>query len=365
MMNIQRLNEVIGTNLIFTQMMTDHNDLPWSEDEDISATLLDFEYINNYSGRKVISPAVENVLENGSIPSEDFAKLCDVAYMMFNKKWTRNWTIYNIEYNPIENYSMTEHSVLTRDNAETHSGTDQFKQTGTDTHAESGTNTLLMTGTDTNVLSGTDQLQHGETHTLSGTDSLTHGEKHTLSGTDSLTHGEKHTLGGSDSTTDTRASEHEVSAFNSSGYQDSSKDTNSGGTGTQYGKTDTASGTDSTLYGKTDTASGTDSTLYGKTDTASGTDRTTYGKQDQETRNMTDATTFGHTDTETLNRTDQTIHGHKIENDDEETTDHTRSGNIGVTTSQQMAESDIQLWRWNFFYEVFADIDKIFTISTY
>ena len=55
----------------------------------------------------------------------------------------------------------------------------------------------------------------------------------------------------------------------------------------------------------------------------------------------------------------------KINNDDEEVTDHTRSGNIGVTTSQQMAQSDIELWRWNFFYEVFADIDKVFTISTY
>ena len=130
MMKIQRLNEVIGTNLIFDKMMTDH-ELPWSDDEDISAALLDFEYLNNYSGRKVISPAVENVLENGVIPSGDFEKLCDVAYMMFNKKWARNWTILNIEYNPIENYSMTEHQVLTRDNKETHSGTDRLVLTGT------------------------------------------------------------------------------------------------------------------------------------------------------------------------------------------------------------------------------------------
>lgn len=43
----------------------------------------------------------------------------------------------------------------------------------------------------------------------------------------------------------------------------------------------------------------------------------------------------------------------------------TRHGNIGVTTSQQMINSEIELWQWNFFSEVFKDIDKILTIQTY
>lgn len=44
----------------------------------------------------------------------------------------------------------------------------------------------------------------------------------------------------------------------------------------------------------------------------------------------------------------------------------TRSGNIGVTTSQQMLEAERLLWLWNFFYNVvFPDIDKILTVSTY
>ena len=42
-----------------------------------------------------------------------------------------------------------------------------------------------------------------------------------------------------------------------------------------------------------------------------------------------------------------------------------RHGNIGVTTSQQMINSEIELWQWNFFSEVFKDIDKILTIQTY
>lgn len=42
-----------------------------------------------------------------------------------------------------------------------------------------------------------------------------------------------------------------------------------------------------------------------------------------------------------------------------------RSGNIGVTTSQQMIESERNLYLWKFFDVVFADIDKILTLKVY
>lgn len=43
-----------------------------------------------------------------------------------------------------------------------------------------------------------------------------------------------------------------------------------------------------------------------------------------------------------------------------------RSGNIGVTTSQQMIQSEIELWKWKFFYNiVFPDLDEILTTMTY
>ncbi len=43
----------------------------------------------------------------------------------------------------------------------------------------------------------------------------------------------------------------------------------------------------------------------------------------------------------------------------------TISGNIGVTTSQQMAQSEIELWRWHFFEEVFTDVDRELTCNIY
>lgn len=43
----------------------------------------------------------------------------------------------------------------------------------------------------------------------------------------------------------------------------------------------------------------------------------------------------------------------------------TRSGNIGVTTTQQMAQSEIELRKWLYFESVFKDIDNILTLSIY
>lgn len=191
--------------------------------------------------------------------------------------------VYNASYSPIENVYESDHW--------------EEKNTGTDKR----------------TFGGEDTFEHGEKHTLGGEDTFEHGEKHTLGGTDTLTHGEKHTLSGDDTENTTRATEHAVSAYNSSTYQADSKDSNSGDIKTTYGKVDTASGDDKTQYGKTDTASGTDTTGYGKTDTASGIDTTGYGK------------------------TDDFTHGHVV------TYNRLRHGNIGVTTNNQLINEELDM----------------------
>ena len=215
------------------------------------------------------------------------------------------------DYNIIDNVDEWE------DWTETHSGTDSRTLGGSDT----------LTHGETHTLTGTDEFTHGETHTLSGTDSFTHGETHSLTGTDSLTHGETHTLSGTDTDTDTTSTSHNVSAYNSGGYQADSQDQNGGSVTHTHGKTDTASGTDSTEYGKTDTASGTDSTEYGKTDTASGTDATTYGKTD----------TASGDDVHEYDKTDDLTHGEVIEFNKH------RHGNIGVTAPQDIINKELDL----------------------
>lgn len=43
----------------------------------------------------------------------------------------------------------------------------------------------------------------------------------------------------------------------------------------------------------------------------------------------------------------------------------TRSGNIGVTTSQQMIESEIELWKWAYLDTIFAQLDSLITCPLY
>ena len=82
------------------------------------------------------------------------------------------------------------------------------------------------------------------------------------------------------------------------------------------------------------------------TNTRTGTDTRTYNTTDADTGTQTD--NDGGSDTRTRNYT------------------LTRSGNIGVTTSQQMIESERSLWVWNFFRNVvFPDIDRVLTLQIY
>lgn len=40
-----------------------------------------------------------------------------------------------------------------------------------------------------------------------------------------------------------------------------------------------------------------------------------------------------------------------------------RSGNIGVTTTQKMIEEERRLWIWNYFDQVFSDLDQVLALS--
>ena len=74
----------------------------------------------------------------------------------------------------------------------------------------------------------------------------------------------------------------------------------------------------------------------------------TNGGSDNETRNLEGS------DTGTVART--TTREHTL----------TRKGNIGVTTSQQMIQSERELWLWNYFLDtVFPDVAKALCLSIY
>lgn len=81
--------------------------------------------------------------------------------------------------------------------------------------------------------------------------------------------------------------------------------------------------------------------------------------------NASGATSQRMTGSSDTNRDIKSTSGTEIETETG-TRELTRSGNIGVTTSQQMMESEIDLWsKWDIVATIFRDVDKVMTCHVY
>ena len=102
-------------------------------------------------------------------------------------------------------------------------------------------------------------------------------------------------------------------------------------------------------------------------------------KSDIKTERETHATNsykgFNASDPVVVNKTDGNedveTSGAKLDNEVSKTTTHTgsetltRSGNIGVTTSQQMLESEFKVRQYDFYKMIYNDIDSVLCLSVY
>lgn len=209
---------------------------------------LDYNYLS-HSGEKPLRNFV--VTKSGLSNEYDIDKTSQVVVNItrkYAKKWCEQWDLLFLDYNPIENYSMTE--TLTNQVTEYEHG-----------HIE--------------------EMLNGRVNTRTGDVKETPGV----------------------TTTET----HSVKGFDSNDFVGSDQDVtgHTGYTTTEYEQLK---------------------------DTLSGTDKTTHSGKDTETKNYT----------------------------------LTRAGNIGVTTSQQMAESSRKLLMFDYFDQiVFPDIDKEIALQVY
>ena len=111
---------------------------------------------------------------------------------------------------------------------------------------------------------------------------------------------------------------------------------------------------------KGSTSTRTDGITVTETHSVQGFNSSAYIPSDQNVKTPTGNETITgsgeDTDTNTESGTDTHTRNYTL----------TRHGNIGVTTSQQMIESERKLWMWSFFYEVvFPDIDRLLCLSIY
>ena len=220
-----------------------------------------------------------------------------IIYSIMNTNEYKYNTLYstlNLDYNPIENYRVTENEATsgTHSDTEAHSGT----HSDTDTHSGTDTHTISNRIQD----SGNSSTQFQTTSTTTNTNnSFT---DNNITSTDS------------------------VFAFNSGSWEQDKKNVTDNDTNVTGNETSQQDSSDTTteLHSTVSENNGTDTLQHGETINNNGSHSETINNNGS------------HSENKTL----------------------TRSGNIGVTTSQQMIQSEREIALFNFVDIVTSDIIK-------
>ena len=264
--------------------------VPWHDVDYVPS--LDLGYYS-HSAQKLVSPVVFDVsgnienLDTGivALTTEQRTAIAGMIFQMFNRKWTKLWSLYSLSYSPINNYYMDEAETVDRDISRSGSDTGTVSTANSGTVSDSGTNTGTVT---------------------------------TVTDNDKTNTGTQSNSGSSDT-------ENGIFGFNSS------------------------------VAVGSDTSENTNSNT--RTDNLASTEDETV----TETRNLADS------NTKTLNTTDletRNLANSGTESDDVIRELH-RSGSTGIYSPQQLITDEIELWQWNFYKQVFEDIDSILCLDIY
>lgn len=273
---------------------------------------INYYYHTIRSGNKVASEALETFSgmwsNTGTGVSIFTNKIGQMLLLKYKDIWLKRYATMNFEYNPIENYDMNEEYTQTNNGKRTPNLTK---------------NTTRNPNLDYDE---TIQDEPGTTKTITRTPDLEKQESTTR--TPNITETETTTNVTSDS------------ANNVYGFNSNSPVPNETSKTTRNGEVSTAeTGTEENETRSTET--GTETT----TESIDGTSYRTITKKES-----------GNEDTIETETGSESTEG-------KETHTLKRSGNIGVTTSQQMIQSERELWNWNFLESVFEDIDRELTCN--
>ena len=336
-----RLGDVEGLSNIFSDIGYDFTEV----DATFTNQQLNAMY-SKHSKNRIISPAVQDNLQSASftgsnpdvfgrvkyrwtatISNAEKKALADYIKAKFNQEWTRLKGVYLSVYDPIENYNKHEERKPDLTDERTDDLTDTYtpgiiehqkpielKETTTyNNYKETRKPNITHTRTDNNLT---------ETFTPRKEDKETTKAKNKQTTNNSLY------------------------GFNSTNPVSSSKSDVSGqDTDNEETKTTTHTGSDSRVLSGNQTNAETGDETLEKTGSV------TVEKSGEMRTYKENYDTTDHTGKQT------TTHKGK------DVTDTT--GNIGVTTSQQMLESEIALWKWNFLESIFNNLDSVLTLAIY
>ena len=305
-----RVKEMYPQMMMGNGVLTDLADfnVPWKNASYVVE--LDLAYYW-HSAQKIISPLVLDVSGNiqrivnhsdlSELTVEQRTRIAGMIFTIFNRKWTKLWNVLETEYSPLHNYTMNEEEII------------------------DGTNT--MQSTDSESVQGTDTgtVDNAETGTIS--------DNRTEGGTINVVTDTDITNTGTQSNAGTSNTNDGIFGFNSN---------NSVGS-------DTSDNTNSNL--RTDNLASTEDTTEQTTRNLTDNNTRTLNTSNTETRNLASSTTTSNTASRTT--------------EEDVTTTKTREGSTGIYAPQQLLSQEIELWQWNFFKQVFEDIDSILCLSVY
>lgn len=340
------------------QTLTDNFNVPWKVLIP-DATDLDLDYYSR-SGGKYVSPLVSRLSnDEGEISTENMLRLATVIYNRYSLGWNRLWSALNLEYNPLHNYDGTETFTEVDENEVSKESSSTVISDGTNTGtvglSESNTGTVQNSGSDT----GTVRVVSNNTGTVT-TDTENTGTVGTQNTNNSTTAGTNANTG---TVQNAGTSDADVYGFNSSSAVHDNKTTVNG---TQTNNLTTT--TNETVTGSSS------STVTNNLDTET-TVTNNLENDSTQTNNLSNSNTrtdnLSHSSTTTNNLSSSTDTEGSLEESSTQTRNHTytleKGGNLGITTSQQMLESEV-LFRakYNFFESLlFPNLDSVLTLAIY
>lgn len=336
-----RLGDVEGLSNIFSDIGYDFTEI----DETFTNQQLNAMY-SKHSKNRIISPAVQDNLASASftgstpdvfgrvkyrwtatISNVEKKALADYINAKFNQEWTRLKGVYLSEYDPIENYNKHEERHPNLTDERTDDLYDQYNPG------------IIEKQENKNLKDKTTYIDYKETRTPNTTQTRTD---------QNLT--EKFTPRQEDKEVikakNKQTTNNSLYGFNSNDAVPSSKSDVSG------------QNTDNEQEKKT-THTGYDEKVLSGSQTIAETGKETLEKEgsfEVVKSGCTEMSKIGFDKTDHKGTQTTTHQG-------EDVIDTT--GNIGVTTSQQMLESEIALWKWNFLESIFNNLDSVLTLAIY
>lgn len=302
--------------------------MPW--EEGASSADLDMLYLLDRSGEKLAGPLLTKQMADGALSETVKGKIASVIWSKFGLYWSKLWDLATVEYNPIENYDMTE----------THTGTETGLKTPTDWKStETQTpmdweETETQTPTNWKTTETQTPTEWKETETQTPTDWKS---TETQTPTDW-----KSTTEGLDT--------------------DNASTTTSGVFGFNSSEAVPANTQETSAKNKSETEqTGTFETETEQTGTYQ-TERERTGTFETETEQTG---TFSTSTQRTGTYETETEQSGTFEEKMTYNTTLQRHGNIGVQTTSDMISKELELWKWNFFDTVMADIDSVIALSLY